>query len=442
MLTDSKLRSIVARAKAEGRTVAVRDTGKTACLEFRASYGGTASFAFVYRPTGENSDRRIRLGAYGPEFSLADARTAATVLLGKRAGGIDPAQEREALKREAEARAAEARRREEAERSRLTFGAMAELYFGGHEPRHRSYRKMYRLNVEARLCGVPAAEITRNHVQIIVDSVMRRSAPVQARRVYEFLRAVLRWGAEKDYINGEPWKGVSLPPRGQARTRVLSTGELRWLWQAAEETWAHEKPHFVRMLHLQILTGQRSGEIAGMERRELSPDLTLWTIEAQRTKNKHRHVVPMPPLARQILSDALEASPSSTHVFVGGRGKVARNDSFAHSISDLIERHNAVADADKQIAEFTSHDLRRTLATGLQQIGVAHEVIAATLNHISLKSSSVTSKHYAHADLGLEVRRALTRWQAIIEQALAGQDPFASRREDIASLERSILGGA
>ena len=65
-----------------------------------------------------------------------------------------------------------------------------------------------------------------------------------------------------------------------------------------------------------------------------------------------------------------------------------------------------------------------------------------TLNHISAKSSSVTKKHYSHADLQMEIRAGLTLWQATLAKILAGEDPLATRPSDIEDLERKLLGGA
>ncbi|MFM9940551.1 MAG: tyrosine-type recombinase/integrase [Hyphomicrobiaceae bacterium] len=438
MLTDSILRNAISRAKAERRTIAVRDTGKTSCLEFRASYGGKASFAYVYRPADAPSPRRLKLGTYGPGFGLADARTAAQILIGKRAGGIDPLNERASTERQKKAQEAETRRRETAERNRLTFAGMAELYFSGHKTRHRSYFEMYSLNVQPLIGPVAVVDITRDMVQQIVDAVVSRGAHVQARRAFEVTRAMLRWGRGRNYLQGEPWKGVDLPEKGVPRTRVLSAAELRWVWQAGGIAWAN-KPNLLRMVRLQILLGLRSSEIAGLERGELSDDLLFWTIPGIRTKNKQRHVVPLPPMARAIIREALAQSNSKTHVFVGGRGKVERNDHIAHAVADLLADHNETVSEDNWIPRMTPHDFRRTLATGLESLGVPTNVIAAALNHISVKSSSVTTKHYAHADLTLEVRTALTRWQATIEAILAGGNPLALCNEDVEALEARIL---
>ena len=111
----------------------------------------------------------------------------------------------------------------------------------------------------------------------------------------------------------------------------------------------------------------------------------------------------------------------------------------AHELAAAIEEFNSGKPKSKQVVAFTPHDLRRTVASGLEKMGVPMTVISALLNHISTKAASVTTAHYAHADLTMEVRVALTRWQATLERVLAGEDPFAARPEDIERLERRML---
>jgi integrase len=352
---------------------------------------------------------------------------------------LDPVAARDAAR--AEQRALEAARKanEEAEKRRVTFEKLAEAFLsaatGG---RHRTYSQIFDLDLRKPLGRKLACEVMRSDLQRVIDAVVARGAHVQARRVYEVARAMLRWGITRDYLAGEPWRGVELPAKREGRDRVLTAAELRWLWRTTETRWADE-PHIARILRLQVLLGQRSGEIAGLERDEISADSMTWKLPGRRTKNGKAHTVPLPPMAREIIGEALAAATDSRHVFTGGRGKVARSDTVAHEIAGAIAAHNAAAADGEQVEPFTPHDIRRTMATGLEAMGVRNNVIGTALNHISAKKASVTSAHYTHADLSMEVRAALTRWQATVEAVLAGEDPFATRAEDIVELERRML---
>jgi hypothetical protein len=56
-------------------------------------------------------------------------------------------------------------------------------------------------------------------------------------------------------------------------------------------------------------------------------------------------------------------------------------------------------------------DLRRTVATGLQRLGVRHEVTEAVLNHISGSWAGIAGVYQRH-DWAAEKRSALGAWAA------------------------------
>jgi integrase len=444
MLTDTKIKAAIAKAVAEKRPIAVLDAGKTPGLELRANPGGTASWAFLYRPPGEKNRHRFPLGLYSSENGIAKARRAAAELRTKRTAGIDPLAERN--QRVADQLAAEAARKakEAADAARITVAKLVELFLAAKADLAwaKRYRQMLEFNVIPLLGTRIAATITRADVQQVVDAVCARGAKVQARRVFDVMHTMLLWGVGRDYVTGEPWKGVELPPAGEARTRVLTAEELRWVWDLSGRWIAGNsggKPNQGRILRLLILTGQRSDEVGCIPRTELSDDRSVWTLPPERTKNKRQHAVPMPPLARAIVQEAIAAIPAGQkHLFVGERGAVARTDDLSHDLTEAIENYG--------IAHFTVHDLRRTVATGLEQMGIPMTVISATLNHVGDKGASVTRKHYAHADLSREVRGALSEWQAIVQRVIGGDDPFAVKAEDNDQIEARALakgfGGA
>jgi integrase len=444
MLTEQQIKGAIHRATKGKKVIAMRDgRGGVAGLECRVSYKGTASFAYLYRREGSKVRQRLYLGEYGPDYGLAKARRDAKIAQGKRAEGADPIAERELRNTEIRKAAHKAKTEEAAAARAVTIEELAKLFIASREG---PWAKKYKAILERRALPVlgkkrPATSIVRADIQRLVDRIREDGFPVQARRVFEVTRAMLRWAASRDYISIEPWRGVELPAKNDARTRVLDAGELRWLWKQTE-TWVEDNPNLGHIVRLELLLGQRSGEVCGMRRRELANNLLTWTIPAERCKNGVAHNVPLPPLARDIIRGAMsgeDSEPENDHLFVGARGKPARADDVAHDLAEAISTHNSDRTKKHRIEQFTPHDLRRTVATSLEKMGVPTMVISKVLNHISAKAASVTTRHYAHADLELEVRAALTRWQAALEQILGGEDPFETRIEDIAELERRML---
>jgi integrase len=60
---------------------------------------------------------------------------------------------------------------------------------------------------------------------------------------------------------------------------------------------------------------------------------------------------------------------------------------------------------------FTLHDLRRTFASGLRQLGAPLEIIDAMLNHRSGAANEGTRSVYIHADDWPERRAWAEKWE-------------------------------
>jgi integrase len=62
------------------------------------------------------------------------------------------------------------------------------------------------------------------------------------------------------------------------------------------------------------------------------------------------------------------------------------------------------------IPHWTAHDLRRTAATGMADLGVAPHVIGHVLNHRAVTRSTVTDQVYNRYSYDREKRTALDLW--------------------------------
>src|SRR5271163_3610092 len=73
-------------------------------------------------------------------------------------------------------------------------------------------------------------------------------------------------------------------------------------------------------------------------------------------------------------------------------------------------------------ASWSVHDLRRTVATGLQRLGVRLEVTEAVLNHISGSRGGIAGVYQRH-DWAAEKRAALVAWAAHVLAIVEGRTP-------------------
>jgi integrase len=175
------------------------------------------------------------------------------------------------------------------------------------------------------------------------------------------------------------------------------------------------------MLKLLLLTGARLNEVARMERSELSDDLATWTIPSTRTKNHRTHVVPLSPLAQELLS-GLEQLPECRYVFttnqkapIGGFSKWKRR----------LDARMALS------APWRLHDLRRTCATGMAELGVPPHMVELCLNHVSGARAGVAGVYNRSVQMP-ERRAALERWanhvDGLVSSKAAPVVSFESRR--------------
>jgi hypothetical protein len=73
-----------------------------------------------------------------------------------------------------------------------------------------------------------------------------------------------------------------------------------------------------------------------------------------------------------------------------------------------------------RLVPWNVHDLRRTVATGLQRLGVRLEVTEAVLNHISGSRGGIAGVYQRH-DWAAEKRAALDAWAAHVAAIVKGQ---------------------
>jgi integrase len=152
------------------------------------------------------------------------------------------------------------------------------------------------------------------------------------------------------------------------RDRVVSPAEIA-------DIWPHLRAAHGDVIKWLLLTGCRLNEAAGMIWSEINGD--RWTIPAQRAKNKLERTIPLSRLATALLDCRQRGAPHLL-VFPSERGKVLSNwdreTKRLHSLSNTSGWHR--------------HDLRRTVATILGDLGFPPHVISVVLGHAHIASGA------------------------------------------------------
>lgn len=384
------------------------------CL--RVSPAGTRTFYLIYTKATDGRRARMRLGTY-PELGLKDARQKARDARGAVGEGRDPL---------AEKRARDAGQ---------TVRDLVENYITRHAAEKRSgnaIARRLRKNVsgydaegkklENRSTGcigdVKLAELHKRDITKALDAVTDRGAGTEANRVFEDVRAMVRWARSRGDLDTNLAEGMRRPTETTERERVLTDDEIRTMWATLAKADMRESTR--RILRLCLVTAQRVGEVAGMTRTEIDLDQAVWTIPAARAKNGREHVVPLSEMAIGIIREQIaevgrlarrknRAVPQWVFPARGSRAAVG-----APVIPKAVRAH------EWGIAHWTPHDLRRTAATKMETLGTSPFIIGHVLNHVSETKATITSRVYAHHRYEKEKREALTLWAEHLAGIVAG----------------------
>ncbi len=389
--------------------------GKVGGLYLVVQPSRAASWALRYRFGG--MPKKLTLGPY-PALGLAEARRKAQEALGELAGGKDPS---------AAKKAARAAARAEREADHDLVEAVAKMFIERHaRAKTRDWRETERMlnrEVVGRWKGRRLSTLTRMHVHGMLDKIVDR-APIRANRVYAQFRKMCNFAVERGIIAVSPCVGVKMPSPERSRDRVLDDGEVRLVWQTFEAIgWP-----FGPIGKLLLLTAQRLGEVAGMRWSELDVAARTWTLSASRTKNKREHVVPMSDEAIEII-EALPRIEKSAFVFsttgatpVSGFSRAKRT--IDRTIVKLMrEAAEARGDDPEGVAPppgWRLHDIRRTVATGLQKLGIRLETTEACLNHVSGSRAGIVGVYQRHT-YSREKRAALDAWSRRLAEIVSGE---------------------
>jgi integrase len=210
--------------------------------------------------------------------------------------------------------------------------------------------------------------------------------------------------------------------------RVLSDEEIRIAWRAFDSVgWP-----FGPIGQLLLLTGARKNEVAGMKWSEIDLDARIWSLPQERTKNKREHELPLSAAAVRII-EALPRIGDKMRGFVfttTGNSAVSGFSRFKTSIDETVlelSKEQAELRGDdpakvEALAPWILHDLRRTVATNLQKLGVKLEVTEAVLNHVSGTRAGVVGLYQRH-DYRDEKRQALDAWARHLGAIIDGEGP-------------------
>jgi integrase len=350
-------------------------------LALRVTSQGVKSWSLLHG----TPRRRLTLGRY-PALSLAAARTLALETKEGRTQG--------------------------------TVAALAETYLRSISTLRSASEIERRLRKDALpiIGHIPLRELHRRDVTRVIDA---KSAPIAARRVFEDLRAMIRWGVSRGDLDFNPIDGMQGPPSSRPRDRVLSDDEIRWLWFELAELNSIRVGLIIKFC---LVTAQRLGEVTGLRTDELDLSKAMWNIPGSRTKNGFAHSVPLSQLALSVIKEAQISNMQSAadlEIVDGGVFGVGPNH-VGDVIRDQLQGvYHGATRGQTQNGKWTCHDCRRTALTKMAELGVAPIVLGHVANHRTTTKAGITLGVYVQHAYEKEKREALELWSKRLQEIVS-----------------------
>ncbi|RUT82669.1 MULTISPECIES: site-specific integrase [unclassified Mesorhizobium] len=354
-------------------------------LVLRVNPTGIKTWTVIYSRESDGARQRVTLGRY-PAITLERARAKALKAMSAVAEGEDPAE------------------RKRVARASLTVEELGGIYIDKYAKRQKKTwaedERILKREVYPSVGKMKASAVKRRDVLDIIDAKADAGKGAASTNILAVVRKLFNWAVDSDYLVSSPVVGVKPRSKPVRRERVLSDVELKGLWRALFV--AGLSPAVADILRLLMLTGQRSGEVAGMMRSEVDIAAASWVIPRERTKNGIEHAVPLSAPALAIIEAAILRTDKD------------EPDAPLFSRTGQPIESNAVAQATRLKLQFSNqqwspHDIRRTVATGMAELGVAPHIVEALLNHVSGFRAGVAGV-YNRAKYEPEKRAAMTLW--------------------------------
>ncbi len=354
----------------------------------RRGAGGKLLRSWIVQYRRAGGSRRLLLGS-GEVLGAEQARAMAKKALGRVANGEDP----------------QADRVDRRSKDRVNLRSMIDEYLLQKESRVRrrtleEVRRYLAGGYFKALHGMPVDQITRKDIAARLVVITREHGTVSAVRARAALSAFFVWAMQSGLVEQNAVIGTLKPKDAKPRERVLSGAELAAIWHACGND------AYGRIIRLLVLLGARKREIGDMCHSELGLDGT-WTLPARRSKNGRAHTLPLMPMALAIIRQVAHMA--------------TRDQLFGERANGFTAwaRNKHALDARSGVSGWTVHDIRRSVATHMADIGIAPHIIEAILNHHSGHRAGPAGI-YNRSRYPNEVRAALALWHDHVRTLVEG----------------------
>lgn len=416
-----------------GKKESVLYDGDNLMLRLRGGARGVSK-TWLLRYTVAGQRKKIALGSF-PLLSLAEARDAALVQLKKIEQGVDPHEERAT----AEATALAHEIANEGGDVPITIQELFERWDKEYLQYHHSdggqyVRALFRNHILVDRFGDLSLRLTKKaHIIAMLNRIREKKVTRTCGVALTNVRQMFRWSEDHEWTDRDPtrgltaetWKGASIE-----RERFLEDDEIKQLSKALHKSDLGEK--WKHGLWLILAVGTRVEETLLAKREHVSLEARTWFIPKENQKRLNRvplrdRTVQLSEFAATHAAALLSNSCGSAYLFPARVRGGNQNDSpanhktLSHAVRDrqrttpIKGRINPNSELILTGGEWTVHDLRRTMATHMQELGVASDIIDKCQGHVI---EGKVRRTYQRAELRTLMANAWQSWGDHLKQLL------------------------
>ncbi|EHQ3818435.1 site-specific integrase [Salmonella enterica] len=355
-LTDRKLRSLLGAAS--GKEVKLADGGG---LMVRITKSGAISWFFRYRTGGRNCEpHRLTLGKY-PDISLKQARELRDQCRSWLADGRDPKFQLKLTKSET--------------LKPVTVREALEYWISGYAEDNRANVERHKAELRKHIypyIGDMALADCETRYWLQCFDRMKKKAPVAAGYVFQMCKQALKFCRVRRYAISNALDDLTIPDVGKKqarRDRVLNDKEVGELWSAIWDEKRFREYH-ANLVKIILVFGCRTQEARLSQLKEWDMDAWIWTVPKEHSKSGEKIVRPIPDAMRPHI-ERLHEEHKKSGLLLGETKSTEAVSQWGRGLYKKLGHEE----------KWTLHDLRRTLATHMNNMGISPHVVEQLLGH-------------------------------------------------------------
>ena len=249
--------------------------------------------------------------------------------------------------------------------------------------------RMFNKDVLPDLGDLFVEDVRKGHIGLVIDKLKMRGVNHLARNLLKLMRQMFRFAVSRDVIEFDPTASLSVAKMTTApteRDRTLSDIEIRALARQLPD--AHLLMSTECAVWIALSTMCRIGELSKAKISDLDLELKTWVIPEANSKNGKAHTVYLSDFALKHFTALKNVAQNDTWMFPNRDGSshvceksITKQIGGRQTENILSNRSQPNQALVLTGGKWTPHDLRRSGATLMGDLGIAPDVIEKCLNH-------------------------------------------------------------